>query len=102
MSYITWIIIILIVISIIVTVTEVGLRFGILSREKGRERDNVGSPGNVIGGGDGGGVDLRSLRDLDFENITLEELKRWSAVLSEREKAAVCGSEYVGRTYAGV
>src|SRR3954454_19599557 len=35
MSYITWIIIILIVFSIIVTVAEVGLRFGILSRQKG-------------------------------------------------------------------
>lgn len=34
MSTITWIVIILIVISIAVTVTEVGLRFAILSREK--------------------------------------------------------------------
>lgn len=34
MSTITWIIIVLIVISIAVTVTEVGLRFAILSREK--------------------------------------------------------------------
>lgn len=36
MSYIIWIIIILIIISIIVIVMEVGLRFGMLLREKGK------------------------------------------------------------------
>ncbi|KAM0253191.1 hypothetical protein ACHAP5_000663 [Fusarium lateritium] len=35
MSYITWIIIILIIVSIMVTVTEVGIRFGMLSKAKG-------------------------------------------------------------------
>ncbi|RSL85979.1 hypothetical protein CEP51_003060 [Fusarium floridanum] len=35
MSYITWIIIVLIVISIMVTVTEVAIRFGMLSKAKG-------------------------------------------------------------------
>ncbi|KAF4973734.1 hypothetical protein FSARC_42 [Fusarium sarcochroum] len=35
MSYITWIIIILIILSIMVTVTEVGIRFGMLSKAKG-------------------------------------------------------------------
>lgn len=34
MSYITWIVIALIVLSILVTVTEVGLRFGMLERSK--------------------------------------------------------------------
>lgn len=102
MSYITWIIIILIFISIIVTVTEVGLRFGILSREKGK-RDNGDTPtgtGNVIGGQR---VDLRSLESLGADgNYTLEDLKLWAAALNEREKAAVCGRDYVDKTFAGV
>ncbi len=70
MSSITWIIIVLIVVSILVTVTEVTLRFGILEKEKGKARDgpNSGGPGNVIGGGNGT-IDLRSL-DLAANNIT--------------------------------
>ncbi|KAK0746394.1 hypothetical protein B0T18DRAFT_411540 [Schizothecium vesticola] len=97
MSYITWIIIILIVISIIVTVTEVGLRFGMLSQAKGREG---GGAGNVIGGGR---LDLRSLERLGAAaNVTLDDLRLWSALLNEQEKAAVCGGEFVGRTFAGV
>lgn len=101
MSYITWIIIILILISIIVTVTEVVLRFAILSNEKDKNV-GVGGPGNVIGGGDGDGrIDLRSL-GLDVDNITLEDLKLWSKAMSEREKAAVCGGDYIGKTFAGI
>ncbi|KAK3328908.1 hypothetical protein B0H66DRAFT_6311 [Apodospora peruviana] len=110
MSYITWIIIILIVISIIVTVTEVVMRFSILSNEKGKNGGANGRPGNVIGGGDGDGtegsrIDLRSLslqERLNVANITLDDLRLWSAALGEQEKAAVCGREYVGRTFAGV
>ncbi|KAK3337281.1 hypothetical protein B0T19DRAFT_67215 [Cercophora scortea] len=109
MSAITWIVIILIVVSIIVTVTEVVLRFTILENEKGKDRtgDGVetGGPGNVIGGGDGQQqqrIDLRSLAGLGAANITLEDLRLWAAVLTEREKAAVCGAEYVGKTFAGV
>ena len=114
MSNITWIIIILIVVSIIVTVTEVGLRFGMLSREKG-EKDEVGAgpgvgegsgPGNVIGGdggggggGGGGNLDLRWLRE---KNVSVEELRLWARKLNERERAAVCGAEIVGTTFAGV
>ncbi|AEO53285.1 hypothetical protein MYCTH_2294401 [Thermothelomyces thermophilus ATCC 42464] len=117
MSYITWIIIFLIVISIIVTVTEVGLRFAILSREKGREGGGSigvgvgpanGGPGNVIGGGDGDGDEpQQQQRDLRWlvrenKNVTLEELRLWSRALSERERAAVCGADVVGKTFAGV
>lgn len=43
MSSITWIIIILIVVSIAVTVTEVGLRFGILQSEKNKMGTGVGA-----------------------------------------------------------
>ncbi|KAK4227262.1 hypothetical protein QBC38DRAFT_478396 [Podospora fimiseda] len=115
MSYITWIIIILIVISIIVTVTEVGMRFAILTREKnkwdGNNPDVPGvpgggggkSPGNVIGGGDGSEkVDMLLRRGLQDGNITLEDLRSWSTGWSEQEREAVCGGDIVGRTYAGV
>jgi uncharacterized Rmd1/YagE family protein len=103
MSNITWIIIILIVVSIIVTVTEVGLRFGMLSRGKGLNEGNGGRPGNVIGGGDGDGQQVVELRRwLRESNVSVEELRLWSRGLSERERAAVCGGEFVGKTFAGV
>ena len=97
MSYITWIIIILIVISIVVTVTEVGLRFGMLSRDKAKGEEVVG---DILGGGDGRSrLDLRQLIE---SNVSIEELRAWSRVLGERERAAVCGGEFVGETFAGV
>ncbi|UKZ75900.1 hypothetical protein TrVFT333_003596 [Trichoderma virens FT-333] len=51
MSYITWIIIALIVLSILVTVTEVGLRFGMLEKSK-RSDDNSGNNGTNCAGTD--------------------------------------------------
>ncbi|KAK4153234.1 hypothetical protein C8A00DRAFT_15520 [Chaetomidium leptoderma] len=104
MSNITWIIIILIVVSIIVTVSEVVLRFSMLSRAGGSGNEGGGEgkgPGNVIGGDDGAGkLDLRWL--LAEGNVSLEELRLWSRALNERERAAVCGAEVVGKTFAGV
>ncbi|KAK4196909.1 hypothetical protein QBC40DRAFT_208342 [Triangularia verruculosa] len=111
MSYITWIIIILIGISIIVTVSEVGLRFAMLSRGKEKQGDGVGAPivgdperggrpGNVIGGGDAQ-IDLLR-RSLAERNITLEDLRMWNSILNEKEKEVVCGGEIVGRTFKGV
>jgi uncharacterized Rmd1/YagE family protein len=96
MSTITWIIIILIIISILVTVSEVALRFGILAKEKGRRE---GGGGEGVGGGSG-----VQLNGMDFEkaNISLEELRAWSKALGERERAAVCGSQYVGMTFQGI
>ncbi|KAK5631694.1 hypothetical protein RRF57_007408 [Xylaria bambusicola] len=44
MSAITWIIIILIIVSILVTVTEVVLRFTMLSKERGNNNDLILSP----------------------------------------------------------
>jgi hypothetical protein len=71
MSTITWIIIFLIVISIAVTVTEVGLRFGLLEKGKS-ERDKL-TPGGKI----------------------------WtSADFSVRQLEAICGAEYVENTFA--
>jgi hypothetical protein len=72
MSRITWIIIVLIVISIAVTVSEVGLRFGILSKEKaGREEIGIGG---------------RNFTSSDFTAPQLE---------------AICGMQTVGTTFAG-
>lgn len=74
MSTITWIIIILIIVSIGVTVTEVGLRFGLLEKGK-NERDKLG-----------GGVKManRSWTSNDFTRPQLQ---------------AICGAEYVGKTF---
>jgi hypothetical protein len=91
MSAITWIIIILIVVSILVTVTEVALRFGILSKEKGKNDNNVNAA-----------EVLRSRLHGAISNATLEELKLWSAGLTEQERNAVCGSHYIGTTFAGI
>ncbi|KAI0137606.1 DUF155-domain-containing protein [Hypoxylon sp. NC0597] len=91
MSAITWIIIVLIVISICVTVTEVALRFGILTKER-----STGNGVNTPDGAHGSGwIAVRS-------NATLEELRQWGVTLSEEEKTAVCGADYIGRTFAGI
>lgn len=109
MSNITWIIIVLIFVSIIVTVTEVGLRFGMLSKGKeggggGKENGGGGGgPGNVIGGGGDRPQQQLDLRALMAEkNVSIEELRLWSRALSETERAAVCGAHVVGTTFAGV
>ncbi|KAK8034904.1 hypothetical protein PG993_009899 [Apiospora rasikravindrae] len=92
MSTITWIVIVLIIISILVTVTEVALRFAILSKEK--ENSN---------GGSGNAADLlRAKLHGAIGNASLAELKLWSAGLSEQQRGAVCGSDYVGTTFAGI
>lgn len=92
MSAITWIIIILIVVSILVTVTEVALRFTILSKERGNNDPGVISP---------------SLPDgLSFilagSNFTLDELRLWGAGLSEQARRAICGADLMDTTYAGI
>jgi uncharacterized Rmd1/YagE family protein len=72
MSTITWIIIVLIVVSIAVTVTEVGLRFGMLEKgkaERGNLRGDVG----------------RNFTRADFNAPQLE---------------AICGAQIVEKTFA--
>lgn len=76
MSYITWIVIILIVISILVTTSEVILRFTILSKERG---DGDGGPPNA---------DWMSA----VSNLTVAELQHWAARLSEQQRSAVCSA----------
>jgi uncharacterized Rmd1/YagE family protein len=97
MSAITWIIIVLIVVSILITVTEVSLRFGMLERSKGGNDSGDGSRG-------GNGDVVMELRNLNpaTANYTLEDLREWAHALSEREQGASCGSGYIGRTFAGV
>ncbi|KAI1121282.1 hypothetical protein F5Y10DRAFT_256617 [Nemania abortiva] len=92
MSAITWIIIILIVVSILVTVTEVVLRFTILSKERGNNAGGVVPPSTMDG--------LPSI--LARTNYTLEELRLWGASLSDQERSAICGAEFIGTTYAGI
>lgn len=75
MSTITWIIIVLIVVSIGVTVTEVGLRFGMLEKGKNERSGlipHVGTAG-------------RNWTSADFSKPQLQ---------------AICGAEFVGRTFA--
>lgn len=73
MSTITWIIIVLIVVSIAVTVTEVGIRFGILSKEKNKENNAIGIVGS------------RNWTRADFSHPQLQ---------------AICGADIIGPTFA--
>ena len=75
MSTITWIIIVLIVISIGVTVTEVGLRFGMLEKGK-NERAGLMPKVGVVG---------RNWTRADFTAPQLQ---------------AICGAEFVDKTFA--
>ncbi|KAI1086294.1 DUF155-domain-containing protein [Rostrohypoxylon terebratum] len=92
MSAITWIIIVLIIISICVTVTEVALRFGILTKERGNGNAIAAPNGTTL---EPGWIAVRS-------NATLEELRSWGVTLSEEEKTAVCGAQYIGTTFTGI
>lgn len=92
MSSITWIVIILIIVSILVTVTEVALRFGILTKDKGKGNNGETNAAEL----------LRSNLHGAIANASLAELKLWSAGWTEQQRGAVCGSDYVGTTFAGV
>jgi len=104
MSYITWIIIVLIVVSILVTVTEVTMRFGILEKQK-KAKEGEGLAPLPSAGPDlelrssGGGGEMWNLDRVG--NFTLDELRAFGAKLSEQEQAAVCGADIVGTTFAG-
>jgi len=104
MSYITWIIIILIVLSIIVTVTEVGLRFGILSKERSKQGFPIKNGSAFADGEREGHIELRSIivQPGATEDVTPDDLRLWGAALSERQRAVVCGRGLVGETFAGV
>ncbi|KAI0391494.1 hypothetical protein F5Y17DRAFT_440556 [Xylariaceae sp. FL0594] len=96
MSAITWIVIVLIIISILVTVTEVAMRFIILSKER---THGTGEMISLAAAGQGGSA-VSSI--LAHYNFTLEDLRNWGASLSEQERRAICGgADYIGSTYIG-
>ncbi|KAH7375887.1 sporulation protein RMD8 [Plectosphaerella cucumerina] len=107
MSYITWIVIILIAVSIVVTVTEVGLRFAMLSKNKGERNADALFLRGPIGTGtmgvmDGGDGTLAGLAgELQGRNVSIEEVRRWSRLLGENG-GGLCGGEIVGETFKGV
>ena len=82
MSTITWIIIVLIVISIGVTVGEVLLRFALLEKEKGKGRV-VAPKLTAIG-----------------TSIAEGNTTRLHQGLSSEEVMKLCGMELVGKTFA--
>ena len=86
MSTITWIIIILIVISIGVTVSEVGLRFALLEKEKGKGKA-VNSQLAVTGPPVDGTVSGQNVATVR-QGLSADEVK------------ALCGMDIVGKTFA--
>ncbi|KAJ0104154.1 hypothetical protein J7T55_000505 [Diaporthe amygdali] len=106
MSAITWIIIVLIVISICVTVSEVGLRFGILQKSNGQNGSWNGTErGSSIRGVENTQAKVYRPGSIEWKlakaNITMDEFKGWIA-LNEEQRGEMCGSEIVGQTFAGV
>ena len=86
MSTITWIIIILIVISIGVTVSEVGLRFALLEKEKGK--------GHVVG------HQTVAVKPLMEDVVSRKDIANVRQGLSAEEVQALCGMDIVGKTFA--
>jgi hypothetical protein len=102
MSSITWIIIILIVVSIIVTVTEVSLRFGMIEKSKNdNDRHRGGIDDSIPAVSGANSLDLRGL-DPSNANLTVEDLRLWVKALTEQERGTICGADVVGKTFAGV
>jgi hypothetical protein len=92
MSTITWIIIVLIVISIAVTVSEVGIRFALLEREKSKwnlEPSRANVPNSEEVSGLSGDLRKRNWTELR-ETMSLDDVE------------ALCGAGVVGTTFAGV
>ncbi len=85
MTSITWIIIVLIVVSIVVTVSEVGIRFGLLNREKGKGGDSICVLGrfgvNTVGGGMG--ANITKIR----EKLSYDDMQQ------------LCGMGIIGHTW---
>lgn len=111
MSYITWIIILLIVVSILVTVTEVIMRFSILSKEKNKYGNSSSS---ALAAGRSPYLHVpasppvvqihtadaqQPVLPLPGDDLTLNELRAWAARLDAHERAAVCGNDAIGQTF---
>ena len=118
MSNITIIIIVLIVISIFVTIAETSMRFNILQKgrsgQRGEESDRIsGDDDNAPGvsRNDGNDVELADLirgkhrmrmAAYQLGNMTPEQRMVWAGNLSADEKANLCGSDVICRTFAGI
>lgn len=94
MSTITWIVIVLIVISIAVTVTEVGLRFGMLEKGRG-ERAGVTRAGisggvrSVVRWGKGVEEGRETKMDLGKRNFSRGDF-------NARQLQSICGADILG------
>lgn len=107
MSHITWIIIILICVSIVVTLFEVVLRFVMLEKSKGPAPVGAGNATGIdvgaaeavgvlsLGAESTGGVREEVLSDVKrlVEGMGAEDLRRWRAVLSAEQMEGICGGE---------
>jgi hypothetical protein len=87
MSSITWIIIILIIISIGVTVSEVALRFALLEREKGKGKLVVVKP-------------VESVLSSAPEIVSYQNTTGPGKGLSAEQVQALCGIDIIGQTFA--
>ncbi|KAJ2902461.1 hypothetical protein MKZ38_000590 [Zalerion maritima] len=109
MSNITIIIIVLIIVSLFVTITETSMRFNILQRNKDRHKGEESDP--LPGGDDmeqlfigpaaatrGEAAKVKWM----LEDMTLGERVRWVSNLTTDEKETVCGQDIICRTFAGV
>jgi hypothetical protein len=103
MSSITWIIIVLIVVSILVTVTEVALRFGILEKEKSRNGNFTGAAASLPRVSTAqqdrelkreAGLE-RLYEELTRANVSMDQLQRWNVLLGQEAMEAV-GVEELG------
>jgi hypothetical protein len=87
MSTITWIIIVLIVISICVTVSEVAIRFAIL--DKGKSNSKL----------------VSSHRDMAVDTVSNHSgmnLAKIRQGLSKEDVLSLCGIEFVDQTFAEI
>jgi hypothetical protein len=83
MSNITWIVIVLIVVSIVVTVSEVVLRFGLLQKEKEKGTPGVCGLARLGVATRGGPANVTRIRE----------------ALTESDMQQLCGMAIVGKTY---
>ncbi|KKA29963.1 hypothetical protein TD95_003779 [Thielaviopsis punctulata] len=100
MSTITWIIIMLIVVSIMVTVTEVLIRVSILRKNRD-PLPAAAAAAEALAGVDAEKTGLAKVlaEDLVRMNISVEDLRAWSQLWTPTQRGAVCGSSVIGETW---
>jgi hypothetical protein len=83
MSNITWIVIVLILISIVVTVSEVGLRFGLLQKERDKGGPGVCALARLGVATRGGPANITRIRE----------------ALTDSDMQQLCGMPIIGKTF---